>query len=316
MLRYNRSVIWSLLLLALFKPLTSQAISETITDDLNNHLTSGPSSDDIRVASVSTFGAEMMLALGRKPVGMSSYPGQLPAYLKSLEQVPDLGPRSRTNFEYLFHTSPDIIIGLSRMVEPYAARFHQIAPLAAFDLITFEDSLSAVERSAKLLGKEEAGKNINTCFINTLEQIKQSIPEDTSGVFLTSAGVTPRAYYSHFMTVGIMERLNIENAIGASPYHTKAPFSGQVGLEWLLKLDPDVIFMYRSSQAQFTDSTIWQNLEAVKNNKVFLVDMTWREPEGPLSRLWVAMDIAHKISPAQFPAPSQELIKEALCLNP
>ncbi|MDG2882045.1 ABC transporter substrate-binding protein, partial [Vibrio parahaemolyticus] len=77
-------------------------------------------------------------------------------------------------------------------------------------------------------------------------------------------------------------------------------------------LDPDVIFMYQNAEPQFTESKIWQSLKAVKNNRVYLVDMTWREPEGPLSRIWVAMDIAHKVYPDLFPAPSVERVYEVI----
>lgn len=44
-----------------------------------------------------------------------------------------------------------------------------------------------------------------------------------------------------------------------------------------MKLDPAVIFMYDSANPQFTQSKVWKNLSAVRNQRVYRVDMTWRE---------------------------------------
>ncbi|MBY6197746.1 ABC transporter substrate-binding protein [Vibrio hangzhouensis] len=273
-----------------------------------------------RVASISTFGAELSLALGIQPVAVSSYPKGFPSYLSSLKSAQSLGSRSRTSFEALYHANPTIVIGLERMIAPYYQRYAEIAPTYGFDLITLEDSLRAVEVGAAALGKSEQGKQINQCFLQTLEDMHHKVTthqesKPLTGMFLTSAGVTPRAYYSDFMAVSLMEALGIKAANGASPYSAKTPFSGQVGLEWLIKLDPDVIFMYKTANPQFTDSKVWKNLRAVKNQRVYSVDMTWREAEGPYSRLWVAMDIANKTYPELFPEPTLERVEEALCLT-
>lgn len=291
-----------------------QVYANDSIDDLGKPLPQIEVNSFPRVASVSTFGAEVSLALGEVPVAVSNYPGGFPIYLNELNQASQLGPRSRTSFEALYDAKPDLIVGLGRMIEPYYQRYSDIAPPLGFDLITLEDSNRAIEQTSRVLGKEAEGKRINACFEQTLEQMNSKVGDKKlSGLFLTSAGVTPRAYYSHFMSVTLMERLNILSANGASPYTAKTPFSGQVGLEWLIKLDPDIIFMYQGSKPQFTDSKIWNNLTAVKNNRVYEVSMAWREPEGPYSRLWVAMDIAHKAYPDLFDAPSKQKVEEALC---
>ncbi|USD61387.1 ABC transporter substrate-binding protein [Vibrio sp. SCSIO 43140] len=310
-------------LLAAALSISSFASTELIDDGGRRIVSSGEnvSSEQQapRVASISTFGAELSLALGIQPVAVSAYPTTFPTYLRSLESIPSLGSRARTSFEALYNSKPTIVIGLERMISPYYQRYAEIAPTYGFDLITLEDSLRAVEVGSAALGQHEQGKLINQCFLRTLDNMKQQIIESKgdkplTGMFLTSAGVTPRAYYSDFMTVSLMEGLNIQAANGASPYSAKTPFSGQVGLEWLMKLDPDVIFMYDSANPQFTQSKVWKNLSAVKNQRVYRVDMTWREAEGPYSRLWVAMDIAHKTYPELFPAPTLAKVEEALCL--
>ncbi|GAL24676.1 iron(III) dicitrate transport system periplasmic iron-binding protein FecB [Vibrio variabilis] len=121
------------------------------------------------------------------------------------------------------------------MISPYYQRYAEIAPTYGFDLITLEDSLRAVEVGSAALGQHEQGKRINQCFLRTLDNMKRQIIESKgdkplTGMFLTSAGVTPRAYYSDFMTVSLMEGLNIQAANGASPYSAKTPFSGR----WVL----------------------------------------------------------------------------------
>lgn len=283
-------------------------------DDIGNTIKPVESVSDVKVASVSNFGAEVALALGLQPIAVSDYPDGLPAYLEELKSATPLGPRSRTNFEALYDVNPDVIIGLGRMMESYYSRFADIAPTYGFDLITYQDSFRAVETSALALGQEKNGERLNKCFSNFIERTKQKIgSRSLTGVFLTGSGITPRAYYPHYMTVTLMEKLNIVAANGHSPYKAKMPFSGQINLEWLVKLDPDVIFIYKGTSPQSTKTKLWNSLQAVKNQRVFYVDKTWREPEGPLSRVWVTMDIAHKAYPDLFQAPSLSALREAIC---
>ncbi|QFT12772.1 ABC transporter substrate-binding protein [Vibrio sp. THAF190c] len=282
-------------------------------DDLGQHIKQAEYNHFPRVASVSNFGAELLLALGEKPVALSDFPQGQPEYLDTLDDIPTLGNRSRTSFEALYNAQPDLVIGLSRMLAPYHQRYTEIAPSYGFDLITLEDGYSAVEKASYALGRAEQGKKLNQCFDHFISDLQNQIGnKKLSGLFLTSAGVTPRAYYSHFGAVSLMEELNIKSASGASPYSSKTPFSGQIGLEWLAQLDPDIIFIYETAKPQFTDSKIWHSLKAVKNNRVYKVSMSWREPEGPISRIWVTMDIAHKAYPELFDAPTTERVYEVL----
>ncbi len=291
----------------------ASASNPSVIDDLDNEIGLLDTPHFPRVASVSTFGAELAIAMGEKPVAVSNYPGGFPSYLSLLDDVTLLGSRSRTSFEALYEAQPDVIVGVGRMLEPYLQRFTEISPSMGFDLITLQDSFSAVERVSTALGRAEQGIQLNQCFQQFLDDMQDKLEDKRlSGLFLTSAGVTPRAYYSHFMSVALMEKLNIQSANGASPYVSKTPFSGQVGLEWLVKLNPDVIFMYQNAQPQFIKSKIWHSLKAVQNNQVFQVGMSWREPEGPLSRIWVAMDIAHKVYPELFPEPSAGRVYEVI----
>ncbi|GAM60307.1 hypothetical protein JCM19232_640 [Vibrio ishigakensis] len=52
------------------------------------------------MASVSTFGGEVTLALGEVPAAVSNYPGGFPSYLNELKQASELGPRSRTSLKH------------------------------------------------------------------------------------------------------------------------------------------------------------------------------------------------------------------------
>lgn len=243
-----------------------QVYANEYTDDRGITLPTIKTNTFPRVASVSTFGGEVSLALGEVPVAVSNYPGGFPSYLNELKQASELGPRSRTSFEALYTAKPDLIVGLGRMIEPYYQRYSDIAPALGYDLITVDDSNKAIAQTSKVLGKEAEGIRINQCFEQTLEKMHSKIGDQKlSGLFLTSAGVTPRAYYSHFMTVSLMERLNIESANGPSPYSAKTPYSGQVGLEWLIKLNPDIIFMYQ---------VLSHNLSTQKSGRTFLLSRT------------------------------------------
>ncbi|QIA65355.1 ABC transporter substrate-binding protein [Vibrio astriarenae] len=309
-----RLLVITLRALCLILICSSTLAAKEQKDDLGKAVTVLSPEITPRIASVSSFGAELSLALGFSPVAVSQPVEAFPSYLSNLKEVRSLGSRSNTNFTELYNAQPNLVVGLRRMVEPYYQRFNEIAPVLAFDLVTLENSIRAVEITSQSIGKSSEGKQLNACFQETIETMQRLIgKQEMTGIFLTSAGVTPRAYYSHFMTVALMEKLNINNANGASPYQASMPFSGQVGMEWLVKLDPDIIFMYENSKPQYTQSRVWQSLKAVQNSRVYTVDMTWREPEGPYSRLWVAMDIANKAYPELFAPPSVQKVNDALC---
>ncbi|MFQ5657867.1 MAG: ABC transporter substrate-binding protein [Candidatus Methylomirabilales bacterium] len=262
-----------------------------------------------RVAAISAFGADLLYALGlRLPVAVTDIQGHLPTFLgRKIKGVPSLGQRTQPNLELLAESRPDLILAIRRYTEPFADKLEKIAPYAAFELTTYQDSLRAVEVAADMLGQKAEGRRLNQEFERKMEEYRKRAPGGISAVFLWGGGEAPSGYYDHYMTTAILRNLKAENIVGASPTpHLVRPFAIRLSLEQLLKKDPDVIFvlfLQPKEKLQVPNNPIWPRLKAVKSGRVYEVGMEWIEVHGPIARDVVLEQAAHFLYPDVFSPP-------------
>lgn len=266
-----------------------------------------PLSHSARVATVSAFGADVLLAFGMRPVGMTSFgPFNRPDFLgHALTGVPLIGSRGQLNLEVLSEISPDLILAIRRYTEKNAAQLEQIAPYMALDLVTLADSLRGVQLTGEVLGFSQLAATLNHTFEVALQEAKNKAPGGVSAALLVTSAETPFAYYDHFITAQLFNYLNVSNIAGASPTpDRRLPMGYRMPLEKLLEKDPDVIFLIASQkQRAFTLNPIWPYLSAVKNGRVYEVGQHWKEAAGPHARTLILAEMAHRIYPDLFPEP-------------
>lgn len=286
-----------------------------------------------RVAAISTFAADTLVALGVSPIGASTFGSEpLPRYLGTplagypddpLAGYPDnplagtrsLGQRASTNLELLTELSPELIIGIHRYTEPHARQLEAIAPFHAFDVIGLEDSRRAVTGIAAALGKRAEGEAMNRAFDAHLAELAERAPGGISAILLAGASEAPFAYYDHFLTATLLERLQATNAAGPSPTPDQAiPFGYSISLERLLALDPEVIFLSSTgSRRAFANNPVWPYLEAVRNGRVYEVGPHWKEGGGPIARRLIADEMAWRLYPETFARPE---LPDAIASHP
>lgn len=292
-----RNRIARILLVVLLSPASGLAGDSGIrlTDDRGETLRlSEPAT---RPAAISTFGADVALALDTSPVAVTDYGLQgVPDYLASwLAGVPGLGPRHQPNLEVLSSVQPDLVIAIRRYTEKDGDQIETIAPLLALDLITVEDSLRGVESVGQALGTPAKATELNDRFMDRLQTLaKGNKGKDTETVaLLTSGSETPFVYYDHFLPTALLERLGFDNIGGAPPNPDSGiPLGYRISLEALLELNPDTILLLPTSrQRAFTMNPIWPYLKAVRNNDVHEVPQYWKEGAGPIARERILDDI-------------------------
>ncbi|WP_431025850.1 ABC transporter substrate-binding protein [Halomonas sp. H5] len=270
-----------------------------------------------RVAAISTFAADTLVALGVSPIGASTFGSEpLPRYLGApLADTLSLGQRASTNLERLTELSPELIIGIHRYTEPHARQLEAIAPFHAFDVIGLEDSRRAVTGIAAALGKRAEGEAMNRAFDAHLAELAERAPGGVSAILLAGASEAPFAYYDHFLTATLLERLQATNAAGPSPTPDQAiPFGYSISLERLLALDPEVIFLSSTgSQRAFANNPVWPHLEAVRNGRVYEVGPHWKEGGGPIARRLIADEMAWRLYPETFARPE---LPDAIASHP
>ena len=285
------------LLIVLLSPVSGWADNEGIrlTDDRGETLRLSAAAT--RPAAISTFGADVALALGTPPVAVTDYGLQgVPDYLASrLDGVTGLGPRHQPNLEVLSSVRPDLVIAIRRYTEKDGDQVEAIAPMLALDLITIQDSLRAVDLAGHALGKPGKAEELNTGFLDRVSSIaERNKPNSTKTVaLLTSGSETPFIYYDHFLPTALLERLDFDNVGGEPPNPDSGiPLGYRVSLEALLELNPDAILLLPSSrQRVFTMNPIWRYLKAVRTDQVYEVPQYWKEGAGPIARARILDDI-------------------------
>ncbi len=278
----------------------------TITDDRGVVVTLPEGAN--RVVAISTFGSDLMLALGLKPSAVTSFgPFSRPDFLgPELTEVPVIGSRAQVNMELLSEIAPDLILAIRRYTEKNASQFESIAPYMALDLVTLSDSLRGVQLSGDILGKSAEAKELNKQFEQQLTEFKQRAPGGVSAALLVTSSETPFIYHDHFISADLLGYLNAENVGGASATPEQAmPLGYRMGLEELLEQDPDVIFLFASNKERaFTLNPIWPYLSAVRNGRVYEVGHHWKEAAGPQARSLILQEMAHRLYPDHFTLPA------------
>lgn len=292
-----RKRIAKILLVVLLSPASGWADNHgtRLTDDRGETLRlSAPAT---RPAAISTFGADVALALGIVPVAVTDYGLQgVPEYLASqLNGVRSLGPRHQPNLEVLSSVQPDLVIAIRRYTEKDGDQIEAIAPLLALDLITIQDSLRAVELAGQALGKPAKAAELNARFLERLPLLAERNKHHSTKTvaLLTSGSETPFVYYDHFLPTALLERLDFDNVGGQPPNPDSGiPLGYRISLEALLELNPNTILLLPTSrQRAFTMNPIWPYLKAVRTGQVYEVPHYWKEGAGPIARERILDDI-------------------------
>lgn len=259
-----------------------------------------------KVAAVSVFGADLLSALGMQAAAISTLNHQMSPYLgEQTKHMLDLGEIHETNLEVLTALQPDLTIGLRTYTEPFEAKFEEISPFLAYDLVTKSDSDRAIISAAKALGKEAKGAELNRVFAEQLKHFATAPLKAQSVVFLWHWSDVPYAFYDHHFTVEMMATLKGKNSVGTSPQpDLKKLDSAPISMESLLKLNPDVIISFKGEPGPFKSHPVWKQLKAVTNGRAYRVADHYVMPHGPIARRLVLQELAHLLHPDQFAPPS------------
>ncbi|WP_273795009.1 ABC transporter substrate-binding protein [Brucella intermedia] len=257
-----------------------------------------------RIASVSYLAADVALALGIKPIATTYMAkGRDPAFLLGLtKDMMQIGQRARPNLELLSEARPDVIIAMKRYTEGNAAQLEKIAPYLAFNMELLSESYQEVADLSKLFGKPQRGAELNAAFRRSLGDFSAKAPKDVHPRFVIMwGGDIPFAFHTENTAASIVTAVGGDNIAG--PMTSRGKFGLELSLETMLEKDPEVIFVYDSGPDRpHENNPIWQQLSAVKNNRVHYVGDQWVEANGPIAREIVLREAAHYLYPATFPA--------------
>ncbi|MGO4545647.1 ABC transporter substrate-binding protein [Paenibacillus sp. 2TAB23] len=259
-----------------------------------------------RIASMSIHITNNLLALGIKPAGSvvgGDVKDFLPHVADQLQGVAKLGVVTDPDMESVLALKPDVIY----LDEVYSgdnqAKFEKIAPTISIDMDqgTWRDHLN---RIAQHIGKEKEAEAFIKEYADQAEHVKALIHTELGqdakvmAIRMTAKELRVMGMKRPLGPI-LFEDLALKPAAGVEKI-TEEPYA-VISQEVLPDFDADAIFVIISkgseAKARFDElatNTVWQNLKAVKNNHVYVLDgQKWLDYSSIGHRM--ALDDAEKL---------------------
>ncbi len=227
---------------------------------------------------------EYLLALGAAPIATTDLKHvsgfqTLAPYGKQFETMEDLGDTMAPNIEKLIKLEPDLIIISAGLHEGVRDRLEGIAPvIAKKDFQNWETELLDY---AYILGDEDKAEQFvaetKTLIAQTRDTLKEQVSEGSTFVFL-------RVIANGDFATGGFNNLDhyydSERGLGLEAPAGYPEDREVITLETLVGWEPDYIFFQENLNEandrlnSLADYKVWNSMNAVKNDRVFLMDVS------------------------------------------
>lgn len=247
-----------------------------------------------RVVMLTTQGVETLIALGVKPVGaVGSFtdPTSFYDFVKpELEGVTVVGSESQPSLEAIAALQPDLILGMKMRQEQIYQQLSAIAP-TVFVEEPRGDWKDNFMLFAEAVNKKEEGEKVLADWNKRVEEFKvkagDKLNTEVSIVRFMPGRV--RIYYNDTFSGTILKDLGIPRPEAQN----KEEFAAEVTKERIPEMEGDILFYFTYEtgdgegsklEQEWTNDSLWKNLNVVKNNKAFKVDDTiWNTSGGVIA---------------------------------
>jgi iron complex transport system substrate-binding protein len=259
---------------------------------------------------------DILSVLGVEPVGFTSRNGgPVPDYLGvDWQNASQLGEPPA--LEEIVALEPDII--LSDASNDNTA-VEDIAPVLPVRANSYQDALDQLILLGEMFGKEQDAQDFVDMFNEELSDTQDQIGEQDA---VTSMVVYPGAepgvlgmWLDTSFTGSLIAALGTDYALKADELSgtdlegdnaDRATNLGlvQLGLEKVVQLDPDVIFVLGDEQflTDLGQNAAWTSLQAVTGERVYLFDRDkWSRARGPVAALHIVREARNALYPEIFP---------------
>jgi iron complex transport system substrate-binding protein len=259
---------------------------------------------------------DILSVLGVEPVGFTSRNGgPVPEYLGvDWSDAVQLGEPPA--LEEVVALDPDII--LSDASNDNTA-VEDIAPVLPVRANSYQDALDQLITLGEMFGKEQEAQDFVDMFNEELADTQDQIGEQDP---VTSMVVYPGAepgvlgmWLDTSFTGSLIAALGTDYALKADELSgtdlegdnaDRATNLGlvQLGLEKVVQLDPDVIFVLGDEQflIDLGQNPAWAALQAVTGERIYLFDRDkWSRARGPVAALEIVKEARHALYPEIFP---------------
>lgn len=224
----------------------------------------------------------------------------------AVAHLPSAGGGLTPSLEWLAALQPDLVLAwpdqasraLVQRLESLGIRVFTARPERVDDVFADLDAIG------RLLGKEDAARDVATSIRHQLDSVRASAPPEPRPGVLYLVGVEP----PRTVSAGTFLHELVELAGGRNVFEDVATGWPEVSLEAIVARAPDVIVIAQgvaSSDivAQLSTRPGWRDLAAVHAGRVYEVDANLYNRPGPNIGL-VAAELADMLRAARAPAPA------------
>ena len=251
--------------------LSINAFTFELLANQNNHKKNNSTHDKkLRIVAMTSLSADLLNRIS--PSSLVGIPGSsLFIKNKQFDNIPIISKgRMPPNLEKIISLQPDLVIG--------AEGFHDrsLSRLNSLGIDTLSTSISSLDDLDILYGQLSSKLRVSSKSLETILKscYSKKINQNKNVVVLVSSKpiLSPN---KKSWAGNLISNFKLNNL--ASEITNKTEFKGYVNLspEWLLKSQPENILVIKtpgSDLSQYKSINIWKNLNAVKNNKVFIFE--------------------------------------------
>jgi len=248
----------------------------------------------LRIVTLYQGATDAIVALGEKPVGVVDSWVEKPMYKylrDDLEGIKHVGLETQPNLEEIAKLNPDLIVASKLRHEEVYDLLSQIAPTVAAETV-FE-----FKKTVKLLGeamdREEKAAEVLANWENRVADFKERIKESQGGKWpLEVAILNFRADHARIYFSGYAGLVLNELGFTRPESHLKDVWGIKLtSKESIPEMNAEAFFIFmsdneavRSTYQEWSGHPLWKNLDAVRDDKVYMVDeVAWNMAGGIIS---------------------------------
>ncbi|MDQ7192694.1 ABC transporter substrate-binding protein [Staphylococcus felis] len=262
-----------------------------------------------RVVALEYSFVDSLVALGVKPVGIADDGDKnniIEPIRKNLGDYKSVGARKQPNLEVISELKPDLIIADNNRHKGTYDQLNKIAPTLLLPSLDsdYNENIEAFKTIAKALSKEDQADKRLKEHQEKIDSYKKDITMNKDlkvlPAVISQSGFLAHAdksYVGQFLhELGFKEALTKEVS-DQLPEYLNAPYLN-MNSEQLAEVNPERMFIMVNGEddpfyAKMKEDSVWNNIDAVKNNRVHVVDrLTWAKSRGLISSEEIAKELA------------------------
>lgn len=267
----------SLLSLFLLMCLSTQLFAADFTDAVNRQITIPHPPQ--RIVSLVPSVTELLFELGleKRIVAVTDFC----TYPEAAQTLPRVGGYADPSLESILIHEPDLIIASADMNRPALIRRLELLQIPVYVIHpqTVAETLRTIQEISRITGKEQAGQQLVHAIKRRIERVQQAVANLTPATTVECVMLQPLTVAGPDTFINdLIEIAGGKNAVpkGPSRYPTW-------NTEALLSVDPEAIIVstYPGQPLPKHFFNNWPQLQAVKNNHIFLIEADWIHRPGP-----------------------------------